>query len=62
MINLKSISEINTDTVEGKLLIAAMAKISTESQTDKEPDEILAQVQKLANYIYKERFVTNEDY
>ena len=49
---MKTISEINTDIQEGKLLIAALAKITTESQTDKTPDEVLEQVTKLANEIY----------
>jgi hypothetical protein len=38
---MKSISDINTDTPEGKLLMAALAKLTTESQTDKEPDTVL---------------------
>ena len=36
-----NLQEINTTTEEGKLLIAAIAKISTESQADKTPDEII---------------------
>ena len=42
------------ETVEGRLLLAAIAKISTESQTDKQPDEILAQLNKLADIMYKD--------
>lgn len=54
MERLKNLSSINTNTIEGRLLIAAMAKISTESQRDKEPDEILHQCQDLAEKIYKD--------
>lgn len=53
MQQLKNLSEINTNTIEGRLLIAAMAKISKESQTDKQPDEILGQCHELAEKIYK---------
>lgn len=44
---IKSISDIDKSTEEGKLLLAALAKISTESQTNKQPDEILQQVNDL---------------
>jgi len=40
------------DTEEGKLLIAALAKITTESQTDKTPDEVFSQVVNLKTQIY----------
>ena len=49
---LKMITELNqisTETNEGKLLIAALAKITTESQTDKTPDEVIAQLNELAD-------------
>jgi len=39
--------QINTDIEEGKLLIAALAKITTEFQTDKTPKEVLKQLIKL---------------
>ncbi len=54
MERLQNLSGINTNTIEGRLLIAAMAKISSESQTNKTPDEILEQVHDLAEHIYKE--------
>ena len=44
---MKTIKDINTQTFEGELLLMAIAKISTESQTDKTPDKILAQLVKL---------------
>lgn len=42
------INQISTRTAEGRLLIAAIAKLTTESQTDKTPDEVLQQCAKLA--------------
>jgi hypothetical protein len=51
---LKNLSEINTNCAEGRLLMAALAKLTTESQTDKEPDEVLAQCGDLAADMYKD--------
>jgi len=39
--------DIDTLTKEGKMLIAALGKITTESQTDKTPDEVIEQLNKL---------------
>lgn len=49
-----SISIIDTNRHEGRWLMAALAKISTESQTDKEPDIIFQQVATLAHEMYKD--------
>jgi len=49
---MKTINEINTETEEGKMLMAALAKLTTESQTDKTPDEVLEQVQRLKDEMY----------
>jgi len=38
-----SLEEINTNTKEGRYLMAALAKLTTESQTDKTPYEVLNQ-------------------
>jgi hypothetical protein len=38
---MKSIEEINTNIPEGKLLLAALAIITTESRTDQTPDQVL---------------------
>lgn len=51
---LRNISEINTNCAEGRLLMAALAKLTTESQTDKTPDEVLKQCTDLANDMYKD--------
>jgi SepF-like predicted cell division protein (DUF552 family) len=49
---MKEVNEINTNIEEGKMLIAALAKITTESQTDKTPFEVLEQITKLKDEIY----------
>lgn len=51
---ITELNHINTGTEEGKMLIAALAKITTESQRDKQPDEVVAQVNALKNKIYKD--------
>lgn len=50
-----SIEIIDTDTEVGQLLAAAIAKITTESQTDKTPYEVLDQLHELADEMFKER-------
>lgn len=47
--------EINdiSDNYEGRLLLMAISKISTESQTNKTPSQILNQIIKLAKHVYK---------
>jgi non-homologous end joining protein Ku len=44
---IKEIDQIDTNTEEGKLLLNAIAKISTESERDKTPDQIIEQLQEL---------------
>jgi hypothetical protein len=46
--DIKDINLIDTTTSEGKLLLAAVAKITTESQTDKTPYEVMEQLQELS--------------
>jgi hypothetical protein len=57
---IKSINDINRDSEDGELLFAAIVKITTESQTDKTPDEVIQQLNELAldidNNIYKPQF------
>lgn len=48
---IKDFNDIDTSTKEGKYLFAALAKITTESQTDKTPDEVLDQLTELKNKI-----------
>lgn len=51
---IKNLSGINTNCEEGRLLMAALAKLTTESQRDKEPDTVLAQCADLAAGMYKD--------
>jgi hypothetical protein len=51
---MTSISQINTTTEEGKLLLAALAVITTtDGYRDKEPDEVLQMILALRKYMYK---------
>lgn len=57
MENLEQITDlkqIDTTTKEGKFLFAAIAKITTESQTDKTPYEVLNQLYLLSLDIFKD--------
>ena len=49
-----NVSDIDTSTIEGRLLLAALAKLTTESQTDKTPDEVIEQCVMLAEHMFKE--------
>lgn len=49
---IKNLSQIDTNTVEGRLFMASLAKLTTESQTDKTPDEVLAQCVELCDKMY----------
>jgi len=48
-------------TEEGRLLFAALAKITTESQTDKTPYEVIEQLENLVNPITI-RMETDDEY
>lgn len=48
---ITDLNEIDTTTKEGRLLFAALAKITTESQTDKTPYQVLEQLEELATKI-----------
>lgn len=48
---IKSISDINNKTAEGKLLIMAIAKLSCTIYTDKTPDEVLVMLADTAQTI-----------
>ena len=47
--SIQTIQDIKRDSAEGRLLFAAIAKITTESQTDKTPDDVLGQINELAD-------------
>lgn len=48
-IMITDIRQIDTETEEGKLLMAAIAKIWNEIQTDKTPNEVLCQLNDFRN-------------
>ena len=52
--DIKDLNDIDTDTKEGRLVMAMLAKITTEYQTDKTPGEVLAANVKLANEMFIE--------
>lgn len=48
---INTLKDIDTSTDEGKLLLASIAKITTESQTDKTPEEVIDQLNMLDDYM-----------
>jgi len=48
---ITDLNDINRTTEEGRLLFAALAKITTESQADKTLDEVFQQLNNIANKI-----------
>lgn len=54
MTKIQNLSEVDSNTREGRYLIAAIAKITTESQTDKTPDEVLEQCYLLQEKMFKD--------
>lgn len=51
---ITDLNKINTDIEEGKLLLAAISKITTTTETDKTPDQVIAQLNKLKDLMFKE--------
>lgn len=49
-----NLSSINTNVTEGRLLMAAMAMLTTESRTNQTPDQCLADVITLADKMYED--------
>lgn len=49
---IKSLEEINTDIPEGRLLMAALAMLTTQCYTDKTPDEIIEKAEKLVAVMF----------
>ena len=47
------LNQIDLKTEEGRMLLAAVTKISTESQTDKTPNQIIRQLNKLKTHMFK---------
>jgi hypothetical protein len=55
MRKIKDINEINTKTEEGKLLLAAMAIITTTIRTDKTPATVLKELQSLSEEMFNKQ-------
>ena len=53
MKTITDLNKINRTTKEGRLLLASLAKITTESQTGKTPYEVLEQLEILATKMDK---------
>lgn len=51
---LKNLSEVNVSIPEGRLFMAALSKLTTISQSDITPDEVLKQCASLAAHMYKD--------
>ena len=51
---ITDLNQINTETDEGKLLMTALAKITTTTETDKTPNQVIKKLNKLTK---KMRFV-----
>lgn len=49
------LNQINTSNEEGKLLLAAIAKITTESQTNKTPNEVIEQLNELSDKMFAKK-------
>lgn len=50
---INDIKDIDTNTLIGKYLLMAIAKITTESQTDKTPNEVIQQISKLVKDVFE---------
>lgn len=51
---IQNLSAIDTNTHEGRYLMAAIAKLTSESQSDKTPDQVLGQLAVLVDIMYKD--------
>ena len=58
---ITNVNDIDNTTHEGRLLIAALSIITTEYRTDKTPDEVLQEINELADLIDEEcgKFTTS---
>lgn len=57
MKKIETLNDINRETPDGRLLFAALAKITTESQRDKTPDDVIGQLNDLADAMDKAKNV-----
>jgi hypothetical protein len=50
---IQQLNEIDYKTNEGRLLMAALAIITTELRTDKTPDEVISELNQRANNMFQ---------
>jgi hypothetical protein len=50
---IKNLSSINSNTAEGRLLLAALAKLTTTVHTDKTPDQVIEDCHELAASMFE---------
>ena len=50
---IQDLNEINYSINEGRLLMAALAIITTECRTDKTPDEVISELNQLADDMFQ---------
>lgn len=53
---IKELNDIDLESEEGKLLFASLSKITTESQRDKTPEEVIEQLNKLSKLIFQYKY------
>ena len=54
--NIQTLNDIDTSSVEGKMLMAALAILTTEGERTKNtPDEVIAEVGVLADKMYTDK-------
>lgn len=51
---INTLNDVDTSTEEGKMFMAALAMITTESRTHQEPDAVIEEIQKLKKHMYDE--------
>jgi hypothetical protein len=49
---ITEVNQIDTSTEEGKMLMAALAIITTEIHTDKTPDEVIRKIHNLKHWMF----------
>lgn len=56
----QTLNEINYQIDEGKLLMAALAIITTECRTNKTPDEVITELNKLSEHMFRTELLKME--
>jgi hypothetical protein len=59
---IQDLNEINYSINEGRLLMAALAIITTELRTNKTPDEVIEELNKLSEHMFRTELLKIETY